>query len=224
MQLDHADALAAGERMRVGDDEHHLLVVERLEPEVGRAARPVGDADVELAGVQPGADLVGGELLDPDPHRRVARQEQGHAFRDEADVEGVRGADAHLAGQVAAARLEHRDALVDLLQRARREGEEQLAGLGRHHLLADAVEERLADLFLELADLVRQRRLGDVDPLGRAREAQAIGQRHEVAKVPQLHTNPMVESMSSIISMRIHHFPSPCDAPKLCPPRRRKTP
>ena len=41
--------------------------------------------------------------------------------------------------------------------------EEQLARLGRHDAPADAIEQRLADLVLELADLVRQGRLGDVD-------------------------------------------------------------
>ena len=185
-----------------GDDQHHLLVVERLEPEVGRPARPVGDAEVELAGAQLLADLVGGELLDPHPHRRMAGQEQRDALRNQADVEGVRRADPHLPGQAAAAGLEHGDALVDLLQRARREAEEQLAGLGGDDLLADAVEQRLADLFLELADLVREGRLGHVDPLRGPREAQALGQGDEVAKMPQLHENPAVESMPSIISMR----------------------
>ena len=118
--------------------------------------------------------------------------------------------------------LQHRDAVVDLLQRAHREGQEQLAGLGRHHLLADAVEQRLADLVLELADLVRQRRLGHVDAVGRLREAEVVGQRHEVAKMPQLHVNPRVESMPSIISMGIHHFRAGADLPKLRRPCRRR--
>ena len=118
---------------------------------------------------------------------------------------------------------QHRDALVDLLQGPHREGEEQLAGLGRDDLLADAVEERLADLVLELADLVRERRLGDVHALGGAGEAEALGEGDEVAKMPQLHGNPDVESMPSIISMAIDHLSA---APALvsCPGSRRPAP
>jgi len=209
VQLDHADALPRGHRMVVRDDEHHLLVVERLEPEIGLRARPIGDADVELAGVQRRDDLVGGELVDPHLHGRMAAEEDRDAVRDQADVEGVRRTDAHPPREPATARAQRRDALVDLAQCARRVGEEQLARLGRHHLAADALEERLADLLLELADLVRERRLGDVDVRRGAREAQAVGQGHEVAQVSQLHGNPVIESMPSIISMAKDHLSSP---------------
>ena len=63
---------------------------------------------------------------------------------------------------------------------------------------------------------MRERRLRDVDALGSPREAEAVGQRHEVAKMPQLHRNPMVESMASILSMGIGSFvrrPPPSIAP-----------
>jgi hypothetical protein len=143
----------------------------------------------------------------------MAGEEQGDALRDQADVEGVRGADPHLPGEPAAAGLEHGDALVDLLQGAHREAEEQLAGLGGDDLLADPVEERLADLLLELADLVRQGRLGDVHPRRGPGEAEVLGHGDEVAKMPQLHGNPAVESMPSIISMRKRHFLGPGLAP-----------
>ena len=57
-----------------------------------------------------------------------------------------------------------------------REAEEQLAGFGGDDLLADPVEERLADLLLELADLVRQGRLGHVHPRRSPGEAEVLGQ------------------------------------------------
>jgi hypothetical protein len=113
-------------------------------------------------------------------------EEEGHALRDQADVEGVGGADPHLPGEPAAARLEHGDALVDFLQGAHREAEEELASLGGDDLLADPVEQGLADLFLELADLVRQGRLGDVHPRRGPREAEVLGHGNEVTKMPQL--------------------------------------
>jgi branched-chain amino acid transport system permease protein len=42
----------------------------------------------------------------------VARHEKCHAFRDQTDVEGVRGADAHLPAQAATARLERGNAVA----------------------------------------------------------------------------------------------------------------
>ena len=44
-----------------------------------------------------------------------------------------------------------------------------------------------AELALELADLLRQRRLGDVQPIGGPAEVQLLGDGPEVAKMPQLH-------------------------------------
>jgi hypothetical protein len=54
-----------------------------------------------------------------------------------------------------------------------------------------------------------------MNPRRGAREAEVLGQRNEVAKMPQLHTNPIVKSMRSIISMRIHHFRIAALLPKL---------
>jgi hypothetical protein len=45
-----------------------------------------------------------------------------------------------------------------------------------------------------------------VHALRGARETQVLGQGHEVAQVSQFHGNPIVTSMTSIISMGIHHF------------------
>jgi hypothetical protein len=120
----------------------------------------------------------------------MTRQEQRHALRNQADVESVRRTDANPAGQVARAGLEQRHTLVDLPQRTRSKAAQQFTRLGGHHLLADAFEQRLADLFFELPYLVRQGRLGDVNAFRRPREAQAIAQRDEVPQMPHLHENP----------------------------------
>ncbi|MNG25454.1 hypothetical protein D3C84_1103100 [compost metagenome] len=100
------------------------------------------------------------------------------------------GAHPHTAAELAAAGLEQGHAMVDLGQRSRRVAAQQLAGLGGHHLLADALEQGLAQLVLQLADLVREGGLGHVHPLGGAGEAQAIRQRDEIAQMPHLHENP----------------------------------
>ena len=65
--------------------------------------------------------------------------------------------------------------------------EQLFACLGDDDALSDAVEQPMADLGLELLDLVRQGGLGDVDGLRRAGKIQLLGQRREIAQMTQFH-------------------------------------
>ena len=65
--------------------------------------------------------------------------------------------------------------------------EEPLAGRGQLDLALVAQQQRRADLLLELADLLAQRRLRHVQALGRAAEVQLLGDDDEVAQVAELH-------------------------------------
>src|SRR5580693_10224898 len=55
-----------------------------------------------------------------------------------------------------------------------------------------ALEEANAQLAFQPLHLLAQRRLHDVLPLRRPAEVQLLGQRHEVAKLPKLHTRRQV--------------------------------
>lgn len=55
------------------------------------------------------------------------------------------------------------------------------------HALSVAIEERQAKLALETANLLTQRRLGDDQPLGGAREMELLGDRDEIAQMPRFH-------------------------------------
>jgi len=52
---------------------------------------------------------------------------------------------------------------------------------------AVANEQRAPDARLERLDLLRQRRRGDMQTLGRAPEVQLLGDRHEVTQLTQFH-------------------------------------
>jgi len=117
----------------------------------------------------------------------VALVEGGDAARDETQVEGVRGADVQLARHLRAVLAQGAQAQVDLVQGLGAVVQKLVARTGQRHALACAVEQRRADLLFELLDLVRQRRLRDMQPLGRAREVERAGQCDEVAQVPQFH-------------------------------------
>ena len=63
---------------------------------------------------------------------------------------------------------------------------------------AFAVEQRAAELMLELLDGAGQRRLADVALLRRAREIQRVGKRNEIAHLLHFHRNgPLSESTFS---------------------------
>ncbi len=107
------------------------------------------------------------------------KPEQGRS--DEADDEAATPLPRNLA---------HHDAqLIHPRQNMHGMFVEQPSGLGQPQGPGVAVEQLDADLVLELADLAAQRRLGDVEDLGRAGEVPLIGDGDEVAKVAQFHNH-----------------------------------
>jgi hypothetical protein len=65
--------------------------------------------------------------------------------------------------------------------------EQHLAGGRKLDAARRAVQERHAELGLEPPDLLRERRLGDVQALGGAAEVALLGDRDERAEMPELH-------------------------------------
>ena len=64
----------------------------------------------------------------------------------------------------------------------------KVARLGHPDAAGRAVGERDPELGLELGDLLRERGLRDVDPLGGPREAALLGERDEVSQLAKLDT------------------------------------
>jgi hypothetical protein len=65
--------------------------------------------------------------------------------------------------------------------------QERLAGGGQPYPGGQALQQRAAELVLEALDLLRQRGLGDEQPLGRARERAFVSDRHQVVQLPKVH-------------------------------------
>ncbi len=101
-------------------------------------------------------------------------------------VRGV-GDDAQLSrAQRPRFRQEVERLLLDV-EHAAGDFEKVLAGLGQRHLLLVAVEEQDVVFLLQLAHLVRDRRLGEEQRLGGAREAAVDGHVMEGAKLHVAH-------------------------------------
>ena len=104
-------------------------------------------------------------------------------------MEGRRGSEAHgdTAGLAACGATGPHGSLVD--SREDRFGIDQkgAAGIGQADAARMAHEERRVDLAFEGAYLLRQRRLLDVEFLGRTRDMPLMGNGDEVAEMAQFH-------------------------------------
>ena len=102
------------------------------------------------------------------PERRKDAEPDGAGFR-------ILGAPRDLAD------------LLDFVQHFARALRDLATDFGEQHLARRALDERDAELFLELADLRRQRRLAD-EARGRgAAEMLVFGQRNQISEVSQVH-------------------------------------
>ena len=129
----------------------------------------------------------GVELLHGDANRRMLAEEDVDAGRQQADVERVGHADPQAAAQLLGRAAQAAQPVVDLGQRHFTLPSSCSPASVIDDALADAVEQPMADLGFELLDLVRQRRLGDVDGFGRTGEVELLGERREITQMTQFH-------------------------------------
>ncbi len=176
------DALALGPAV-VGRQQHlEGLLVERLGDHVGLGEGQRDDDGVELAAAELAAQVAGEALLDVERHLRRLAGELRHQVGEEVGADGVDGADAQRARQLVAAGggqlLDH----AALLQHALGLLDDLLAQRGDLDGGFRALEQRHAELLLELLDGHRQGRLGDEAALGGATKVALLGQCHDVAE------------------------------------------
>ena len=107
--------------------------------------------------------------------------------RQQVRADARRRADGQRALAQARQLLDLESRFVQALQHRARVRQERLAGLGQRHVALHAVEQRRAELGLQLADLLADRRLGDVQLLGRAGEVQMAAHRLEVGELMDFH-------------------------------------
>jgi hypothetical protein len=113
--------------------------------------------------------------------------EGGQGPRQDADLRGLGASDRQHTGFAPPRQPGHPGRPFDVSEDPPRFRQERPAGIGELYLSRGAQQKLHLDLFLQLADLLTERRLRDVEPLGRATEVELIGQRHEIAEVPKLH-------------------------------------
>ena len=110
--------------------------------------------------------------------------------RDAGQMREGRGAGQPQPEQAAAARGDPAHPALGVVDAGQDPGRlrlQELTGRRERHLPRGAVEQRGVEFVLELADRVRQRRLRDVQLLGRLAEVAGLGHCGEISQVTQLH-------------------------------------
>ena len=75
-------------------------------------------------------------------------------------------------------------------------GEKRASRGSELYSASDALEQRRADLALEVADLTGERRLRDVEPRGRSAEVELVGDGDEVPEVTEFHLTYKVSRLT----------------------------
>ena len=177
----------AGSPCALGGGAHveHLVAHDRADVELVVVDRQQHDAGLELAA--PDAFDDRRRVAADQPHRYVgmAAQERDHEFvhppggglPEDADRDGSASERAELTDAVGG--------VLDRAQAARRVLREGAPGVGRHDSSSCADEKVGAECLFELANLLRDRRLGDAQGLGGGREGAELERRAEAADLLQ---------------------------------------
>jgi hypothetical protein len=175
--------------MLAGHRDHQFLLEQLHAVEVG--ARLVRgqerETQVQVAPAQHGQGVGGGVLVEANPDGRVAGVEGRDQQRHVHSRHRRRRRHRHAAGAQAAQRIQLVGHARRLGEHAASTGQQDLAGMGQRYPAARAPQQIDAELDLEPAHLLGDRRLGDHQLLARAREAPVPGYRLERPQLALLH-------------------------------------
>ena len=173
-----------------GEGGDHFLVGQSLDREcVGDLAAQQTERGIELVGAEKAQHVGGNALAQTDFDTWVCLAEAGEQPGDVKPACGQERSDPDPSAQ-------HAAKLVDLFAGGLHFGEhpagsrcDRLPRLGRGHAAAGALEQRGAELLFEPLDLMRERRLREVELLSGAREVAVARYRLHASQLPQLHAN-----------------------------------
>ncbi len=179
------EALPTRQRVPGRDGGDDVLLEHPFDHEVARIGLGAHEAEIEVAarqllGLSPDREFA---QLQDDP--RVGAPEASHRARYHADRRGLDEADREPADHAARRVTGRGHRRVDVIEGAPAVLGQGLAGGGQADRPAAAVDQLDPDYRLELANLLAQRGLRDVQALGRAAEIQLFGHRGEVAQMSQ---------------------------------------
>ena len=188
-EISDGDVLAP--RGAVGSEGHDDLVVaqsldgERLRDVTGQQT----EGGVQLIGGEATEHVLGDALAKTDLDAWVGFSELGQQPRDVDVASGVKRSDPDPPPSDASKLVDFRTRAVQLGQDTSSPRREKLSGLGWSDAAAGALEQRRTQLLLELSNLVRQRRLSDVELLRGSGEMAKADHCLDSPELSQLHAN-----------------------------------
>ncbi len=154
------------------------------------AGRALEQRQIEIAAFELAPEI--GALIgaDIEPQGGMRARKRRQQLRQPVGGEVLRHPEPHRA--FAARPGQHVAGFFRQRQQPPRIGQQPLAGLGRRHVLATAVQQRLADIVFQPLDLLADGGLGAVDAFAGAGEAAGIDHGHETAQQLQVeHGSPI---------------------------------
>jgi hypothetical protein len=128
------------------------------------------------------------QLTQDDFRIRVSRAKGADVSHQSSTEYRVTGeADPHRAHLPAQRALHHTLGMRRLVEGSLRLGTQQNPGFGEFYATTGAQEQRTSELFFQSANLHAQRRLDNVQTLGRPTEMTLLGNRQEIPQMTQIH-------------------------------------
>ena len=152
-----------------------------------RRQRQHDQGQVEGAARQLPYEIVRAALLDQQLDARMPVVEGAQHVRQQARAQARRGAQPDPPAAQLGQLLHLVPGRVRVGQDAAGQRQQRLAGVGERDVAAGPAEQVRAQLPLQRLDLLGERGLGDVDPLGGPGEVPGLGDRHEVVELLELH-------------------------------------
>ena len=173
--------------MRLGDRGHEPLASGHFADDAFGLDRKAHESDVDPAPAE-GLDLsLRREVLKEDLDRRRVLPEEPEGLAQERPVGLRRNADDQLPGFLPRRLPRQARRALGRGQNPARFPEEPISRRRELDVTPDAPQKIDLELGLEIPDLLAQGRLGGVETVRGAAEVEVLGDRDEVAKVPQLH-------------------------------------
>lgn len=166
------------------------LEAQRLHDDAVEGLGHAADHHVDGPGLER-ADLIGrGELPQRHPDLGVVEAEAPEQRQQQVVQAAVHEPDPQVPGLAPGRPAQRPGCLVQLVEQVVGVVQQTPSGGGEAQWPGAAIQQLDPQLTLQLAQLLAQRRLGDVQPRGRAADVQLLRRRDEVAQVSKLHDRP----------------------------------
>src|SRR5580765_3222481 len=176
-----------------------------LDSEAGVIEGRNEESDVNPALVQSSRLLNGSHHAQCESHLRMTLRKSLKNVDEKGRVGRARDGDRELSHLALIDARRHSRRMVDLCEDHSRFVDQHFSCFGQLHLTLGAIEEGDAELALELANLLAERRLADVQALCGSPEMQVFRDGDDVAQVTKFHRASYVESLNVKERYISHH-------------------